>query len=193
MSASESVIAIHEKLMGFIGVGMKAKVLSTLEQCPGIVAIAGGHLGIPYRQAVKTESRWDSMCSKESSPRRLKSLEKAQEILQIVRDATLKYAIDHGDTALLDKMKELGDCFSLEFADGTRPRRYLKEHPNAKVQAWLDVQDSAADATFFKPSSFARVLAESEALEARQLAEDTDDYLHYAEKAQALASYSGKA
>lgn len=67
---------------------------------------------------------------------RIKDLE---EILKIVRDASIRYAIKTDNCELFDKLEAAGAEPSSLLSDDTRPRTLLgKEQPNPNLNAWFE-------------------------------------------------------
>ena len=80
-------------------------------------------------------------------------IELARELKQIVRDATLKYAIDNDDTALLDSFTSDGGSPLSKFVTGEgagkKPAEYATENGKTVFGEWKDAFLSGG-ASFFK-------------------------------------------
>lgn len=68
-------------------------------------------------------------------------IENHNKMLQILRDATIRYAIQSDEPSLLEQLKAAGDNLSQELSDGKLPVRLItKEKPAPKVKSWFQSQ-----------------------------------------------------
>ncbi|MCW8398392.1 hypothetical protein OQJ26_06260 [Legionella sp. PATHC038] len=59
----------------------------------------------------------------------------------IIRDTTIRHAIETDQAALLEKLQQAGDNLAIELSDGTLPVRLItKEHPAPKAKSWFQSQ-----------------------------------------------------
>lgn len=139
---TEADLKAQKKLMRFIGRTNLQDVSVALHENPVAVALMGKRL--PYEEA---QSKVEAIEALFREGRRTEAdVERANQIVQLVRDATWKYAIDNEDIELLARLEKAGDSLVIRFADGTRIRDYVETQGKHKVQAWIDEEDAKVDA-----------------------------------------------
>lgn len=157
---TEAEKTAQEELVDAIEMGDIDEVLAILESTPKAVATMAEEGKTPYELALFLYETDLRAYQRERSDSHEEDLNASKRLLQIVREAALKDAIDHQDIKALERMESKKGAFCIPFADGTMPRQYAKTHGKSEVLAWAakDAENSVGSimeglshmTTFFK-------------------------------------------
>ncbi|MDX2345516.1 MAG: hypothetical protein QNK11_01380 [Legionella sp.] len=106
----------------------------------------------PYAFAAKISSRAE------------RNIEEQKHTLKIVRDASLRSAIDTEDTEFLNTLQALGARPMLSFSDGENPYDYARAQEKSESVAWIKNKAKQNLNSFFQPNA----LSEIDALQAQR-------------------------
>lgn len=167
--APPEILEQFEKAMDLQKVTEVERILADY---PGCVTQHLKHIGVltnlflyPYvqmRLQVSQES-YDKACSEGKKQvvlnAKLKLIEHWERMIPKARDASVRYAIDQGDTDFLVTLNELGANPAQRFADGSSPLDYAKDK-SEEVQGWLLIASMTMDTSAAERSMFALEQAE---------------------------------